>query len=63
MCRFVSGTLGSTVFGLILQGHVGGIAAGFGLDLAVLVGLAAVAVLAALELPGRHSDLDSSSIL
>ena len=61
MCRFVSGTLGSTVFGLVLQGHAGGVAAGFGLDLAVVVGLAAVAVLAASGLPGRHSELDSSS--
>ena len=29
VARFVSGTLGSTIFGLILQGDVGGIALGF----------------------------------
>jgi EmrB/QacA subfamily drug resistance transporter len=60
MCRFVSGTLGSTVFGLILQGHPGGVAAGFGRDLVVFVVLAAVAVLAALGLPGRQLGPDTS---
>jgi len=51
MCRFVSGTLGSAVFGLILQGHGGGLASGFGRDLIVLAALAVVAVLAAQGLP------------
>jgi EmrB/QacA subfamily drug resistance transporter len=62
MCRFVSGTLGSTVFGLILQGHPGGVAAGFGLDLMVGLELAALAMLAALGLPGRQQELDSSPL-
>ena len=54
MCRFVSGTLGTTVFGLILQGDAGGLAAGFRRALVVLVVIAALAVLAALRLPGRR---------
>jgi len=54
MCRFVSGTLGSTIFGLILEGHAAGVAAGFDRALMVLVVLAAMAVLAAQGLPGRQ---------
>jgi len=54
MCRFVSGTLGSTIFGLILEGHAAGVAAGFGRALMVLFVLAAMAVLAAQGLPGRQ---------
>lgn len=63
MCRFISGTLGSTIFGLILQGHAAGVAAGFGRALTVLVVLAAVAVLAAQGLPGRQLGPATSAML
>lgn len=53
MCRFVSGSLGSTVFGLVLQTNAIGIAAGFQRDLLVVVTLAGLAMLAAQALPGR----------
>lgn len=53
MGRFVSGSLGVTVFGLILAMEAAGMAAGFQQDLVVVVIAAAVAVLAARFLPGR----------
>lgn len=54
MGRFVSGSLGSTVFGLILQMGIAGMAAGFRTDLVALVIVAALAVLVAQGLPGRR---------
>jgi EmrB/QacA subfamily drug resistance transporter len=62
MCRFVSGTLGSTTFGLILEGDVGGIALGFQRDLVVLIVLAVLAVLAALGLPDSKVSSDRSTV-
>lgn len=53
MGRFLSGTLGSTVFGLILQADGDGVAAGFQHDLLLVVGMAGLALLAARALPGR----------
>ena len=54
MGRFVSGSLGSTVFGLILQMEAAGMATGFRNDLVALVVVAALAVLLAQGLPGRR---------
>jgi MFS family permease len=53
MGRFLSGTLGTTVFGLVLQADKENVAAGFQHDLWLLVGIAALAVLVARLLPGR----------
>jgi len=53
MIRFVSGSLGSTVFGLVLETNTAGVAAGFQHDLWVLLALAALAALAAQGLPRR----------
>jgi EmrB/QacA subfamily drug resistance transporter len=55
MCRFVSGSLGSTVFGLILQANATGVAAAFPRDLLMLVALAGLATLAAQGLPATHT--------
>jgi len=55
MCRFVSGSLGSTVFGLLLQTSPTGVAAGFQRDLLILVMLATLAILAAQGLPAPHT--------
>jgi len=63
MCRFVSGSLGSTVFGLILQANVTKVAIGFQRDLLMLVGLAVLAVLAAQGLPGRSVESVESTLL
>lgn len=54
MGRFVSGSLGSTVFGLILQMEAAGMATGFRNDLVALVVVATLAVLLAQGLPGRR---------
>jgi EmrB/QacA subfamily drug resistance transporter len=55
MGRFVSGSLGSTVFGLLMETDPAGMAAGLGRNLLLLVALSAVAVVAARQLPGaRH---------
>jgi EmrB/QacA subfamily drug resistance transporter len=53
MLRFVSGSLGSTVFGLILQTNATGVAPGFQLDLLLLLALSSLAMLVAQGLPGR----------
>jgi EmrB/QacA subfamily drug resistance transporter len=55
MCRFVSGSLGSTVFGLLLQTSPAGVATGFQRDLLILVMLATLAILAAQGLPAPHT--------
>jgi EmrB/QacA subfamily drug resistance transporter len=54
MCRFVSGSLGSTVFGLVLQASAAGVAVGFRRDLFLLIALAVLAALVARGLPGSH---------
>ncbi len=56
MVRFVSGSLGSTVFGLILEADKTGVAAGFQRDLLVLLALATLAVFVAQRLPGRLTE-------
>jgi EmrB/QacA subfamily drug resistance transporter len=53
MVRFISGTLGSTVFGLIVEGHPGGIGRGLQRDLVILVGLALAAIIVAQRLPSQ----------
>lgn len=54
MGRFVSGSLGSMVFGLVLQMEAAGMAAGFRHDLGLVVAVAGGAVLAAQWLPDRR---------
>lgn len=53
MGRFVSGSLGTTVFGLILSMEAAGMAAGFQHNVLVVLVAASVAVLATRLLPGR----------
>jgi hypothetical protein len=53
MGRFVSGSLGTTVFGLILSMEVAGMAAGFQHNVLVVLIAASVAVVATRLLPGR----------
>ena len=54
MGRFVSGSLGSMVFGLVLQMEAGGMAAGFRHDLWLVIATAGGAIIAARWLPGRQ---------
>lgn len=53
MGRFLSGSLGATLFGLALQMHAGGMVAGFRRDLLLVALAAGLAVLAARRLPGQ----------
>jgi EmrB/QacA subfamily drug resistance transporter len=55
MGRFVSGSLGSTVFGLLMETDAAGMAAGLGRNLLLLAAAAAVAIVAALQLPGTRA--------
>lgn len=56
MVRFLSGTLGTTTFGLILQAHSPRLAVGFQRDVWVVVAVAGAALLAARALPGRYQE-------
>ncbi len=53
MGRFLSGSLGSTVFGLVLQGDAGGVVGGFRFSVMLLVVMASLAVFAARRLDAR----------
>jgi hypothetical protein len=53
MVRFIVGSLGSTVFGLILETTRGGLAAGFQSSLVIMLAAAGVAWLAALGIAGK----------
>ncbi|HSJ54823.1 MAG TPA: MFS transporter, partial [Anaerolineae bacterium] len=53
MGRFMSGSLGSTVFGLILEMDPAGMASGFQRNLVAVVAAASLGLMAALLLPGR----------
>jgi EmrB/QacA subfamily drug resistance transporter len=53
MCRFVSGSLGSTAFGLVLETSPTGVAGGFRRDLLVLLVISVLTMLVAQALPSR----------
>jgi hypothetical protein len=55
--RFVSGSLGSTVFGLVLQTNATGVAPGFQFDLSLPLALSTLAMLIAQGLPTRAARL------
>jgi len=61
MGRFVSGSLGTTVFGLILAMEAAGMAAGFQHNLLAVVIAAGVAVIATRLLPGRLAAIGSQA--
>lgn len=54
MGRFVSGSLGSTVFGLLMERDVAGMTAGLAHNLVLLVAVSTVAAVAARQLPGAR---------
>ncbi len=62
MGRFLSGSLGSTVFGLILQSSANGVVAGFRADVCLLVAVSALALLATRWLPGKSAGRAGSTI-
>jgi EmrB/QacA subfamily drug resistance transporter len=53
MGRFVSGSLGTTVFGLVMETEARGMGAGLAHNLLLLVIMSAIAVAAASQLPGK----------
>jgi MFS family permease len=61
MCRFVSGSLGSTTFGLVLETNSTGVAVGFQHDLLALLVLSVLTMLVAQALPGRPTSSTESA--
>jgi MFS family permease len=63
MVRFVSGSLGSTVFGLILEANRAGAGIGFQRNLLVLLALSVLTLLVAQRLPGRLTESVEPEVL
>lgn len=62
MGRFLSGSLGSTVFGLMLQGYGDSIAAGFRANIVLVIIIASLALVATNNLPGARRRSDEGAV-